>query len=84
MTKDTFIIVRVNHVLVPSVIDYVGHGETPYDLKLRFTPFRASATSYSNKRNAIREAKRLCKVFNHYQFKVVGHMGYNIVFNSRL
>ena len=57
MTRDTYIIVRVDHVLVPSVVAYVGHGDTPYDLKLRFTPFRTSATQYSAKREARRDPR---------------------------
>lgn len=65
-----YYIVRIDHQVMPCAVAYVGHGDTPYDLNLRFTYVRESATRYGSKRDAIREAKRLHRTFNGYQFKV--------------
>lgn len=83
MKRDTYIIVRVNWQLVPASIDYVGHGDTPYDLNLRWAHFRDSATTWSSKREAIREAKRLQKTYSGHQIKVVGYGGCNMVWNGK-
>jgi hypothetical protein len=77
--RDRYIIVRIDHRVIPSSVSYVGHGETPYDLNLRFAYFRDSATQWSNKRKAIREARRLRGIFNSYRFKVVGATGRHTV-----
>jgi hypothetical protein len=83
MRRENYLIVRIDHVLVPSVVAYVGHGETPYDLNLRFTPFRDSATRYSNKRDAVRDAKRVAGNMPRYQFKVNGEFTHQTVWSNR-
>jgi len=83
MKRDTYLIVRIDWVLVPAVVAWVGHGETPHDLNLRFTNFRGSATEWSSKRDAIKEAKRLAKSFPGYQFKVNQTAGRRTVWTNR-
>lgn len=82
MPRDRYLIARIDYVLVPAVLAYVGHGETPYDLNLRFTPFRESATEYSNKRTAVREAKRLRRSMNRYVWRVITVNSRRKVFDS--
>jgi hypothetical protein len=82
MSRDQYLIVRIDHVIVPSVVAYLGHGETPYDLNVRYTTFRESATVYSNKRDAIRQAQVSARFLNRYQFKVVGVWSHACVWNS--
>jgi hypothetical protein len=81
MRRERYYIVRIQHSVVPSVVSYVGHGETPYDLNMRFAYFRDSATQYSSKRDAIREAKRYSKTFPG-QWKVVGECSSRAAFDS--
>ena len=83
MSRDTYIVVRIDHVLVPSSVDYLGHGDTPYDLNVRYTHFRDSATRYSTKRDAIKQAKQSARVFSSRVYKVVGFYGCNTVWTSR-
>jgi hypothetical protein len=71
MNRQRYLIVRLDHVLVPTELAYVAHCDTPYDINLRFTPFRTSATEYSNKRVALRELKRLERSMNRYAWKLV-------------
>lgn len=82
MPRDTYIIIRIDHVLVPATVAYVGHGDTPYDLNLRFTVWRDSATRYGGKAYAVREAKRLARTFTGHRFKVSGYHGRRVVFDS--
>lgn len=84
MSRDTYIIVRVEHRFVPAVVSYVGHGETPHDLNLRMAHFRESATQYSAKRDAIREAKRLAnEPAMPGQWRVVSTHGQTTVWSSK-
>lgn len=79
--REHYIIVRLDYAVVPAGLAYVGHGDTPHDLNLRFTYFSTSATAYSNKRHAIQEAKRLHRIFNGYRFKVNGEQTRRTVFD---
>lgn len=81
--RDTYIIARLDHVTVPTALAYVGHGETPHDLVLRFTHFRDSATRWSNRRDAISEARRLAPIFNSYHFKVNGFASQHTFWESK-
>ena len=72
MMREQYYIVRLDVQLVPTVVAYVGHCEPPYDMKLRWMCFRDSATEYSSKRDAIREVKRLAKIFTGFYWKVNG------------
>jgi len=74
MFRDTWIIVRLDSRLVPAVVSYVGHGETPHDFKMRWTCLRESATRYGSRRVAMTEARRLARVFSG-RFSVVGYRG---------
>lgn len=82
MSREQYLIVRIDYVLVPAVVAYVGHGDTPYDLNLRFTSFRDSATLYSNKRDCIGVAKRLKRSMNRYTFRVIGQFSRKPVWRS--
>jgi hypothetical protein len=83
MERDKYLIVRVDYVTVPAIVAYIGHCDTPYDMNLRYTSFRDSATHYSNKRDAIRQAKQSSKAFPGCVFKVKQVFGRNTVWSNR-
>ena len=70
MTRNGYIIVRVDNHVVPSSVDYVGHGLTAQALRLRFTHERSSATLYPSKRDGEAESRRLAAIFRSYAFHV--------------
>jgi hypothetical protein len=76
MKRAMHLIVRIDYATVPADVTYVAHGDTPYDLNLRWTPYRESATLYSNKKQAIQEAKRISKIYRQ-RIKVVDSVMYH-------
>lgn len=53
MTRERYLIIRIDHRIVPAIVEYATSDPR------RWTAFRSSADEYSNKRDAIRDAKRL-------------------------
>ena len=77
-----FYIVRIAPSLGNGNVSYVGHDETPEGTKLRFVHFRTSASIYASKRVAVRDARRLAKVFSLFAFKVTDARDARVVWST--
>ena len=77
MPRELFYIVRIDHRIVPAILEYVS------DDNRRFTSYREGAEMYTSKRKAIAEARRLTRLpIWPGQWKVIGATTRRTVFDS--
>ena len=79
MRRQRYLLVRIDYRAVPAITDY--WRDESAGLPADWRPFRSSATLYG-KQAAIREAKRLAKVWHGRVFRVVGELDSVCIFDS--
>ena len=76
MSRDSYIIVRIQHSIIPAIVSYVRDGAS-------YASLREGARVYDRKQEAIKEARRLAGLpYMPGQYRVVNRQTSATVYDS--